>query len=165
MRNGLDHREVQMAVVVQRMVSSEAAGVLFTADPVSGNREVTSIEASFGLLAQAGDYANVGQRQVALIDADSYWIDAYFEETFLQTIREGDPARVKLMGYGPVLRGHVQSFARGINVPNAAPDASGLASVNPIFAFVRLAQRVPVQIRLDNPPSDLRLVAGMTGTV
>jgi pyruvate,water dikinase len=49
LRNGIDHRKVRMAVVVQHMVFSEAAGVLFTADPVTGNRKVASVEASFGL--------------------------------------------------------------------------------------------------------------------
>jgi rifampicin phosphotransferase len=49
LRNGLDHRKVHMAVVVQRMVFPQAAGILFTADPVTGNRKVTSVEASFGL--------------------------------------------------------------------------------------------------------------------
>ncbi|HEY7021522.1 MAG TPA: rifamycin-inactivating phosphotransferase [Ktedonobacterales bacterium] len=49
LRSGLDQRKVQMAVVVQRMVFSQAAGILFTADPVTGNRKVASVEASFGL--------------------------------------------------------------------------------------------------------------------
>jgi rifampicin phosphotransferase len=48
-RNGFDHRKVQMGVVVQRMVDPDAAGVLFTADPVTGNRRVSSIDATFGL--------------------------------------------------------------------------------------------------------------------
>jgi len=49
LRNGIDHRAVRMAVVVQRMVFPQAAGILFTADPVTGNRKVVSVEASFGL--------------------------------------------------------------------------------------------------------------------
>ena len=49
LRNGLDHRKVQMAVVVQQMVFPQAAGILFTADPVTGNRKVASVDASFGL--------------------------------------------------------------------------------------------------------------------
>ena len=69
------------------------------------------------------------------------------------------------MGYTPLLRGRVQGLARGVDVPNATPDASGLASVNPIFTFVRLAQRVPVRIHIDEVPDDIKLVAGMTATV
>lgn len=117
------------------------------------------------LTAHVGDYAKVGDRQVALIDADSFWVDAYFEETFLDEVRDGDAATVKLMSYPEALSGHVESVSRGISVPNAAAAPSGLATVNPIFAFVRLAQRVPVRIRLDAVPDDLKLVVGTTATV
>ena len=117
------------------------------------------------LLVQLGDYVNVGQRSISVIDADSYWVDGYFEETLVHRIREGDPASIKLMGFSHVVRGHVDSLSRGINVPNAQPDSAGLASVNPIFTWVRLAQRVPVRIHIDEVPDDVRLVAGMTATV
>ncbi|HSV00451.1 MAG TPA: HlyD family secretion protein, partial [Roseiarcus sp.] len=117
------------------------------------------------LSAQLGDYANVGALQLSVVNSDSYWVDAYFEETALSRIHEDDAATIKLMGYTPLLRGRVQGLARGINVPNATPDASGLASVNPIFTFVRLAQRVPVRIHIDEIPNDVKLVAGMTATV
>lgn len=117
------------------------------------------------LLAQLGDYANVGQIKISLVDADSFWVDGYFEETNLEAIRDGDPATIKLMGYSQLVRGHVDSISRGINVPNAQPNAYGLASVNPIFTFVRLAQRIPVRIHLDDVPEGVRLVAGITATV
>jgi multidrug resistance efflux pump len=117
------------------------------------------------LLAQLGDYATVGQNLISLVDADSFWIDGYFEETSLGRIQDGAPATVKLMGYSQLVRGHVGGVARGINIPNAKPDQAGLASVNPIFTWVRLAQRVPVRIHIDQVPDGVRLVAGMTGTV
>jgi multidrug resistance efflux pump len=117
------------------------------------------------LLAQLGDYANVGQKIISVVDADSFWIDGYFEETSLGRIHDDDPATVKLMGYSQVVRGHVGGVARGINVPNAQPDQAGLASVNPIFTWVRLAQRVPVRIHIDQVPDGVRLVAGTTATV
>ena len=117
------------------------------------------------LSAQLGNYADVGALQLSVVNSNSYWVDAYFEETALSRIREGDAATIKLMGYTPLLRGRVQGLARGINVPNATPDASGLASVNPIFTFVRLAQRVPVRIHIDEVPEGVKLVAGMTATV
>jgi multidrug resistance efflux pump len=117
------------------------------------------------LLAQLGDYATIGQKIISLVDADSFWIDGYFEETSLERIRDGDPATVKLMGYSQLVHGHVGGVARGINVPNAQPDQAGLASVNPIFTWVRLAQRVPVRIHIDQVPDGVRLVAGTTATV
>ena len=117
------------------------------------------------LLARLGDYATVGQRLISVVDADSFWVDGYFEETSLGRIHEDDPTTVKLMGYSQLVRGHVDSVARGINVPNAQPNQAGLASINPIFTWVRLAQRVPVRIHIDQVPDAVRLVAGMTATV
>jgi multidrug resistance efflux pump len=117
------------------------------------------------LLAQLGDYANVGQNEISLVDADSFWVDGYFEETNLGSIQRGDPASIKLMGYSQIVRGHVASIARGINVANAQPNGQGLATVNPIFTWVRLAQRIPVRIHIDQVPEGVVLVAGMTATV
>jgi multidrug resistance efflux pump len=117
------------------------------------------------LLVQLGDYANIGQNEISVVDTNSYWVDGYFEETSVGSIREGDPAEIKLMGYSQIVRGHVDSIARAIDVPNAQPDRAGLASVNPIFTWVRLAQRVPVHIRIDQVPDGVRLVSGTTATV
>ena len=117
------------------------------------------------LLAQLGDYANVGQNEISLVDADSFWIDGYFEETNLEPIQVGDPASIKLMGYSQIVRGHVGSIARGINVANAQPNGQGLANVNPIFTWVRLAQRIPVRIHIDQVPEGVVLAMGMTATV
>jgi len=117
------------------------------------------------LLAQLGDYATVGMNEISLVDADSFWVDGYFEETNLEPIQVGDPAEIKLMGYSQIVRGHVGSIARGINVANAQPNGQGLAQVNPIFTWVRLAQRIPVRIHIDQVPEGVVLSAGMTATV
>jgi multidrug resistance efflux pump len=117
------------------------------------------------LLAQLGNYVNVGVTTISLVNADSFWIDGYFEETILAPIRVGDPAQIKLMGYSEVLRGHVDSIARAINVSNAQPNDQGVATVNPIFTWVRLAQRIPVRIHVDHVPPGVVLAAGMTVTV
>jgi multidrug resistance efflux pump len=69
------------------------------------------------------------------------------------------------MGCSQVVRGHVDSIARGINVPNAQANDQGLAMVNPIFTWVRLAQRIPVRIRIDQVPAGMVLSAGLTATV
>ena len=63
------------------------------------------------LLAQLGDYANVGQNKMTLVDADSFWVDAYFTETALGSIREGDPAKFKLMGYSTAISSAATSTA------------------------------------------------------
>jgi multidrug resistance efflux pump len=117
------------------------------------------------LLTQLGDYKTAGQRVIAVVDAASFWVDGYFEETSIEQIQDGDPVTVKLLGYSKLIHGHVGGVARGITIPNAQPDQAGLASVNPIFTWVRLAQRVPVRILIDQVPDGIRLVAGMTATV
>ena len=117
------------------------------------------------LTTQLGDYAVTGQRALTLVDADSFWVDGYFEETKVAPIKPGDPAKVWLLGYRQVLDGHVDSIARGIVVGNAQPGSSGLAVVNPVFTWVRLAQRVPVRVHIDRMPPGVQLVAGMTATV
>jgi multidrug resistance efflux pump len=117
------------------------------------------------LLAQLGDYVNVGVNTISVVDASSFWVDGYFEETNLAPIRVGDSAQIKLMGYSQIVRGHVDSIARAINVSNAQPNNQGVATVNPIFTWVRLAQRIPVRIHIDEVPPDVVLSAGMTATV
>jgi multidrug resistance efflux pump len=117
------------------------------------------------LLAQYGDYANVGTNVISVVDADSFWVDGYFEETNIAPIRVGDLASIKLMGYSQIVRGHVDSIARGINLANAQPNGLGLATVNPIFTWVRLAQRIPVRVHIDQVPEGVVLAAGMTATV
>jgi len=69
------------------------------------------------------------------------------------------------MGFNAPLKGHVNSIARGINSPNYDPGTLGLASVNPMFTWVRLAQRIPVRIQIDEIPPDVLLAAGETATV
>lgn len=118
------------------------------------------------LAIQPGDYASSGQRALSVVDAASFWVDAYFEETLVGKVAVGDSASVKLMAYPQTLSGHVAGVGRGISVPNATADASGLATVNPVFTWVRLAQRVPVRIELDTPiPASVHLTVGMTATV
>jgi multidrug resistance efflux pump len=117
------------------------------------------------LLAHLGDFVNVGVNTISVVDADSYWVDGYFEETNIAPIRVGDAAKITLMGYSEVVRGHVDSIARAINVSNAQPDNQGVATVNPIFTWVRLAQRIPVRIHIDEVPPGVVLSAGMTATV
>ncbi|WP_051278382.1 efflux RND transporter periplasmic adaptor subunit [Solimonas flava] len=114
--------------------------------------------------AEVGDYAPAGKALLALIDAHSFRIVGYFEETKLPKLREGDPVRIELMD-GGTLRGRVESVPRGINDHNDAVGRSMLADVNPTFNWVRLAQRVPVRVRIDAVPDGVRLVAGQTCTV
>lgn len=110
-----------------------------------------------------GDYASTGEGVMALVDSDSFYVYGYFMETKIPQIREGAPAEVQLMAGGVVLDGVVEGLARAIANPD---DAAGLlARVDPQFSWIRLAQRIPVRIKLAALPPDVRLAAGMSATV
>jgi multidrug resistance efflux pump len=114
---------------------------------------------------RAGAYVTAGHAVMALIDRDSYYIEGYFEETKLAAIGIGDPVRVTPMGASAVLHGHVESFAGGIADRDRSTSSNLLSNVNPTFNWVRLAQRIPVRVKLDPLPAGTRLVAGQTVTV
>ena len=117
------------------------------------------------LSLRTGDYVTAGSPRIALIDADSFWVYGYFEETKLGAVHVGDPARIKLMGYATLLSGHVDSIARGIQDQNGSADRLGLQDVSPVFTWVRLAQRIPVRVHIDRIPEGLLLAAGMTCSI
>src|SRR6202012_3562302 len=98
---------------------------------------------------RVGDYASPGQPILTVLDSDSFWIAAYIEETRLAHVQPGDRADIRLMGIGRGVEGHVESLGGGIQDENEA-NFTGLPSVNPIFTWVRLAQRMPVGIHIDN---------------
>ncbi|MBO1361343.1 HlyD family secretion protein [Acetobacter sacchari] len=117
------------------------------------------------LIMRVGDFATAGVPNVTVIDSSSYWVDGYFEETKISSVNINDKVRIDLMGYLPPLRGHVVSITRGIATTNAGAGAQGLPSVDPVYTWVRLAQRIPVRIRIDSIPVNVTLAAGMTATV
>jgi RND family efflux transporter MFP subunit len=114
---------------------------------------------------QPGDYAVAGRQVLALVNSGSIYVDGYFEETKLPAIRVGDRAVVHLMGVGTDLHGTVESIAAGIEDRERSASNNSLANINPTFSWVRLAQRVPVRIRLTQVPASVRLIAGRTATV
>lgn len=115
---------------------------------------------------KAGNYVKVGQGIAALLDRQQLYVVGYFEETKLNKIQVGAPATIQLMGDDEEFTGHVQGIATGIEDRERTQSSSLLANVNPTFSWVRLAQRVPVKITLDQLPSNkLSFVAGRTATV
>jgi RND family efflux transporter MFP subunit len=112
-----------------------------------------------------GDYVTAGNGVAALVDSDSIYVDGYFEETKLPRIAIGDAARITLLGGGPALVGHVQSIDAGIADTERSESPNLLANINPTFTWVRLAQRIPVRIQLDDVPAGTRLISGLTATV
>jgi multidrug resistance efflux pump len=124
---------------------------------------VNGFVTNFGM--RPGDYVDAGKPVFALVDSDSFRVDAYFEETKLPLMRVGDAARVHLMGESDTIDGHVESIASGIADREIQGSSDLLANVNPTFSWVRLAQRVPVRIALDHVQNETRLVTGRTATV
>ncbi len=112
-----------------------------------------------------GAYVTSGKGVMALVDSDTLRVEGYFEETKLPRIHVGDIVSVRLMGDKNRLKGHVQSIAAGIDDRDRSAGSNLLANVNPTFNWVRLAQRVPVRVALDDVPDDTLLVSGRTATV
>jgi multidrug resistance efflux pump len=123
------------------------------------NGYVTNLE------LRVGDYATEGRPALTVVDEDSFWVTAYLEETKLPAVHVGDPATVELMGVRPHIQGHIESIGRGIADENNQPNALGLPNVNPIFTWVRLAQRIPIRVHLDAVPRGVLLATGQTCTV
>jgi multidrug resistance efflux pump len=117
------------------------------------------------LLMRVGDSARAGAPNVSVIDEKSHWIDAYFEETKLANVHVGDEVEAVLLGHDAPIRGRVESITGGISAANAASSTQGLPNVDPIFTWVRLAQRIPVRIRIEQVPQDVPLIAGTTCSV
>jgi multidrug resistance efflux pump len=112
-----------------------------------------------------GSYATASHAVMALIDRNTFYVEGYFEETKLPNIQIGDKVEVTLMGARQPIGGHVESFAEGITDRDRSTGQNMLPNVNPTFNWVRLAQRIPVRIAIDQVPSSVRLVAGQTATV
>ena len=116
-------------------------------------------------LVRVGDYVTSGRPVFAVVDTASLRVDAYFEETRLPGIHIGDPVDIYLMGEKGSLRGHVDSIAAGIADRYRTNDSRLLPNVTPAFDWVRLAQRIPVRIKLNDVPDNVRLIVGRTATV
>ena len=117
------------------------------------------------LLLRVGDYALTGVSNVSVIDSNSFWIDGYFEETKMARVCVGDRARGTTDRLRQADPGTRKTVTRGISVSNAAAGTQGLPNVDPIYTWVRLAQRVPVRVAIDTVPPGVPLVSGMTATV
>lgn len=151
-------------------LSAQLESALVQRDVARLNLERTTIRATVnGIVTnvelQPGDYAAAGHQVLALVDTDSIHVDGYFEETKLPQIQVGDRARVRIMGLKRDLSGTVESIAAGIEDRERSGSSTDLANVNPTFSWVRLAQRVPVRVKLDPVASSIRLISGRTATV
>ena len=149
------------AALAQAMTTRESArlNLARTRVTASVNGTVTNLD------LHPGDFVAAGQQAMALVDTDSLRVEGYFEETKLAMIRIGAPVTVHLMGEPRALTGRVESIASGINDSTRSNAGNLLPTVDPTFSWVRLAQRIPVRIKLLNVPPGIRLISGRTATV
>mgnify|MGYP003634033957 CR=1 FL=1 len=124
---------------------------------------VDGIMTNFSL--RRGNYVGAGQAIAALVDSQSFYVAGYFEETKLPRIAIGDPVEIRLMGEENAIYGHVVSIASGIQDSERTGTGGNLANVKSTFSWVRLAQRVPVRVSIDDVPDGVLLVAGRSATV
>jgi multidrug resistance efflux pump len=114
---------------------------------------------------RVGEYVSAGRAVLSVVDMHSFRVDGYFEETRLHGIHIGQPVEITVMGESRPLRGHVQSIVAAIEDRDRQASPNLLPNVNPAFSWVRLAQRIPVRVALDEVPDDFRMIAGRTATV
>jgi len=163
-REEIDQSNNVLQTVLHQMARAEA-----TRDLAKLDLERTVIRAPAdgwitNLNVYAGEFITRGSTAVALVKQHSFYVLAYMEETKLEGVRPGFRAEITPLGSNRVLRGTVDSVAAGVTNASSSNDGKGMASVDSNLEWVRLAQRVPVRIRLDEQTGNL-FPAGTTATV
>ncbi|WP_221795343.1 efflux RND transporter periplasmic adaptor subunit [Oceanobacter mangrovi] len=113
----------------------------------------------------SGNYVAQGKAVLSMVKAGSFYVTGYFEETKIQRVREGQLATIYLMGYSKPLIGRVRTIGQGIANANTIADGQLLPQIQQTFNWVRLAQRIPVDIELESVPDGVHLSAGMTASI
>ena len=115
---------------------------------------------------QIGTQATANRPLLALVDSNSFWVFEFFREDKIQNIRQGDAAIVTLMAYpNTPLKGKVDSIGWGISLQDGNPGSNLLPKIKPVFQWIRLAQRVPVKIKLNQIPKNVQLRVGLSASV
>ncbi|WP_193161089.1 efflux RND transporter periplasmic adaptor subunit [Microbulbifer hainanensis] len=117
------------------------------------------------LTLREGNYVTRATSVLSLVKKNSFYVTGYFEETKLQLVHVGQAARIRLMGDSRTLSGKVTSIAKGIADINTNGNQQLLPEVQQTFNWVRLAQRIPVDIELEPVPEDVNISAGMTVSI
>lgn len=135
------------------------------------NLEFTELRASVdgyvtNLSLRPGSHAVANQPVLALVDVSTFWVYGFFKETSIAKISKGDKAIVTLMAYPDTpLNGRVDSLGWGISQQDGSTGTNLLVNVSPTFEWIRLAQRIPVLIYLDEVPKEIELRMGTTASV
>jgi len=140
-------------------------------DQAQLNLEFTRVKATVdgyitNLTLQIGSQAVANQPMLALVDVHSFWVDGFFKETYLSDIEKGNKAVVILMTYqDKPIEGSVESIGWGVAQDDGSTGEELLPNINPTFEWIRLAQRLPVSIKLGKLPEGVTLRVGSTASV
>lgn len=161
--------EIDQANNVLQTVLHQLAKAQATRDLAKLDLERTVIRAPAdgwvtNLNVYTGEFITRGSTAVALVKQNSFYVLAYMEETKLEGVRSGYRAEITPLGSNKVLKGTVDSVAAGVTNASSTRDDKGMATIDSNLEWVRLAQRVPVRIRLDNQQENI-WPAGTTATV
>ncbi|HAV7663737.1 TPA: p-hydroxybenzoic acid efflux pump subunit AaeA [Escherichia coli] len=165
----MSREEIDQANNVLQTVLHQLAKAQATRDLAKLDLERTVIRAPAdgwvtNLNVYTGEFITRGSTAVALVKQNSFYVLAYMEETKLEGVRPGYRAEITPLGSNKVLKGTVDSVAAGVTNASSTRDDKGMATIDSNLEWVRLAQRVPVRIRLDNQQENI-WPAGTTATV
>ncbi|WP_050312146.1 efflux RND transporter periplasmic adaptor subunit [Yersinia intermedia] len=169
-KNIISGEDLDIANLTADSMKAAYQGAMVNVEQAKWNLSKTRIYAPTNgyitnLQTRVGNYATAGVPLVALIDTHSFYVMGYFEETKLKHIREGNEAKIVLYNGNIPLRGVVESIGRAIYDQSVDSSTDLLVDVKPNVPWVRLAQRVPVRIKLLDVPADVTLIAGTTCTI
>lgn len=165
----MSREEIDQANNILQTVEHQLAKAQATRDLARLDLERTVIRAPAdgwvtNLNVYTGEFITRGSTAVALVKQGSFYVMAYMEETKLESVRPGYRAEITPLGSSRVIKGTVDSMAAGVTNASSRRDAKGMATVDSNLEWVRLAQRVPVRIRLDAQQGSF-WPAGTTATV
>ena len=165
----MSREEIDQANNVLQTVEHQLAKATASRDLAKLDLERTVIRAPAdgwvtNLNVYSGEFITRGSTAVALVKQNTFYVMAYLEETKLEGVRPGFRAEITPLGSVQTLKGTVDSIAAGVTNASSSSDTKGLASIDSNLEWVRLAQRVPVRIHLDQQQGNL-WPAGTTATV
>jgi len=162
----LTRRKNTLRAAQAKVLAAEAA-----LDEAELNLEFTRVKAPVdgyvtNLNLRLGSQAVANQPTLALVDINSFWIYAFFRENFIEGIEPGDRAIVTLMSYpDQPLEGRVDSLGWGVYQRDGSTGQNLLPNIAPTFEWIRLAERIPVRVHLDEVPEGIDLRVGTTASV
>lgn len=166
----MSQEEIDQSNNVLQTVQHQLAKAIAVRDLAQLDLERTTVRAPAdgwvtNLNVHAGEFITRGSTAVALVKKNSFYVIAYLEETKLEGLNKGDRAEITPLGSNRIMHGTVDSLAAAVNNSSSTPNSKGLASIDSNLEWVRLAQRVPVKIILDEKDQQHSYPAGTTATV